>query len=64
MTYRCQPEGETKGIIFFIHGFQSYANRQAHLAHDFSKAGYDFFAMDMRGHGKSEGAIAYIPSLE
>ena len=26
-TYRCPPKSDLKGIIFFVHGFQSYANR-------------------------------------
>ena len=44
-----------KGVIFFIHGFQSYANRISHIASSLSELGYDFFSMDMRGHGKSGG---------
>lgn len=53
-----------KGVIFFIHGFQSYSNRVALMAKSHSDLGYDFYAMDLRGHGKSDGQTALIPSLE
>ena len=42
-----------KGIVFFIHGFTDYAERQAHVGKSFSNLGYDFYIMDSRGHGKS-----------
>jgi alpha-beta hydrolase superfamily lysophospholipase len=51
-------------VIFFIHGFQSYANRVGHMAKSHSDLGYDFYSMDMRGHGTSDGQTALIPSVE
>ena len=26
--------------------------------------GYDFYAMDMRGHGRSEGRTAFVPEIK
>ena len=41
-----------------------YAGRFAHLAKFYADAGYDFFAMDTRGHGKSEGQCMFIPDVD
>lgn len=51
-------------MIFFQHGFQGSVARIGHLAKSHSDLGYDFFAMDLRGHGKSGGQISLINSLE
>jgi alpha-beta hydrolase superfamily lysophospholipase len=53
-----------KGVIFFIHGFQSNSNRNGHVAKSHSDLGYDFYSMDMRGHGSSDGQTILIPSVE
>ena len=37
---------DSKGVVFFIHGFSDYAGRYAHLGKVFSRLGYDFFCMD------------------
>ncbi len=38
-----------------IHGYLSSCNRMGHIAHRLSNLGYDIFASDLYGHGKSEG---------
>ena len=55
MTYRWAPEGERRGVIFLIHGYGSNAPQMAVIAKHIAEQGYDVFAMDMRGHGDSEG---------
>jgi alpha-beta hydrolase superfamily lysophospholipase len=35
-----------------------------HIAQRMSNLGYDIFASDLYGHGKSEGSIAHIPSID
>ena len=47
-----------------MHGFTDYVGRFAHLGQFFSELGYDFYGMDQRGHGKSEGETAYIHSID
>ena len=53
-----------QGILFFLHDFADYAGRHTFLAKGFAEAGYDFYTMDMRGHGKSEGMTAYIEKVQ
>ena len=50
--------------MFYIHGYQEYIERQPHFAQKFSERGYDFYAMDNRGHGKSEGKDWLTESVE
>lgn len=44
-----------QGVILYVHGFTDYVGRFAHLGKFFAEKGYDFYGMDQRGHGKSEG---------
>jgi alpha-beta hydrolase superfamily lysophospholipase len=63
-NYGYPHQGEFRGVVFYIHGFTDYIGRFAHVGQEFSKLGYDFYAMDQRGHGKSEGKLAYVPSID
>lgn len=47
-----------------MHGFTDYCGRFAHVGKVFSSLGYDFIGLDQRGHGKSEGQLARVPSME
>jgi alpha-beta hydrolase superfamily lysophospholipase len=41
-----------------------HAAPYAHHGEIYSKLGYDFYAMDVRGHGKSEGTRLYCPNVD
>ena len=62
--YPASKETEYKGIIFYVHGFTEYIERQVHFAKEFSDLGFDFYAMDSRGHGKSGGQDMLVVSVE
>ena len=47
-----------------MHGFTDYSRRNAHLAKKFADDGFDFYSMDYRGHGESDGKTVLIPSIE
>jgi len=47
----------SKGVILYFHGNSDNLQRWGQFATDFTSKGYDFFAMDYRGFGKSEGKI-------
>jgi pimeloyl-ACP methyl ester carboxylesterase len=40
-----------------------YAGRFAHLSKLNAELVYDFFAMDSRGHGKSDGEFMFVPDV-
>ena len=53
-----------KAAIVLVHGFGEHSGRYAHLADFFNKNGYSVYALDNRGHGKSEGKRGHTPKYE
>ena len=46
---------KSKGLVLYFHGNANNLQRWASLYSDFTSRGYDFFIIDYRGYGKSEG---------
>lgn len=55
---------DKKGIIFYLHGFGEHCGNYGYFAKYFADQGYDFFGLDQRGFGRSEGPRAHIESEE
>ena len=53
-------EKECLGVIYLCHGLYEYSDLTANMAKYFSSIGYDVLAMDIRGHGRSEGVKGLI----
>lgn len=49
------PEREIKGVVYLAHGLYEYCDLTAYTAKHLSNQGYDVIAMDLRGHGRSDG---------
>ena len=47
-----------KGLIFYLHGNAGALNTWGQIAPFYNSIGYDFFIMDYRGFGKSDGSIS------
>ena len=47
-----------------MHGYGSYGEHMAHIAKFVASAGYDVYAMDMRGFGHSEGDKGIIEKAQ
>jgi len=48
----------SKGLIFYLHGNSGALNTWGDLANTYLKNNYDFFILDYRGYGKSQGKIS------
>lgn len=48
---------EAKGLVFYLHGNAGALDSWGENAAVYTKLGYDFFILDYRGFGKSEGKI-------
>ncbi|MBK8723915.1 MAG: alpha/beta fold hydrolase [Saprospiraceae bacterium] len=48
---------QKKGLVLYFHGNADNLQRWGRYHHDFTDRGYDFFAIDYRGFGKSKGDI-------
>jgi len=52
------PSTDTKGVILYLHGSNGTANIWGKIAPVYTRLGYDFFLLDYRGYGKSEGKVS------
>ncbi len=59
-----EPDGGIKATVCMVHGLGEHASRYAHVAQAFVARGIAFHAIDLRGHGKSEGKRGHTPSLD
>ncbi len=58
------PDRDPKAIVCIAHGLAEHGGRYAHVGQALSGRGYAVYAVDHRGHGKSEGQRSQIDSLE
>lgn len=54
----------SKARIVFIHGMSEHSGRYEFPVRYFTECGFDVYAMDLRGHGRSGGRRAYADTLE
>ena len=52
-----------RGNVLIVHGIKDYSDRYLDFAHELSQNGFNVFAYDLRGHGRSEGEPAYFESF-
>lgn len=48
----------SKGLVFYLHGNSGALDKWGEIASVYLKNNYDFFVLDYRGYGKSEGQIS------
>jgi alpha-beta hydrolase superfamily lysophospholipase len=52
-----------RGAIVLLHRGHEHSGRMAHLVDELDLPGFDFFAWDARGHGRSPGPRGFSPSF-
>ena len=58
------PAGAPEAIVLLAHGGAEHSGRYAWVGGELTARGYAAYAVDHRGHGRSEGPRAYIDRLE
>lgn len=58
------PDREPAAAVVVVHGINEHSGRYARLAGDLNQRGYAVYALDLRGHGRSEGDRALIRSFD
>jgi len=58
------PETELRALVVIAHGASEHSSRYAHVAERLVAAGYVVYAVDHRGHGRSEGKRAQLDRLD
>jgi acylglycerol lipase len=54
------PEGEAKAVLLVVHGLAEHSGRYMNLVNYFLPLGYAVSAVDLPGHGRSEGAQGHV----
>lgn len=49
-----------KGIVFFVHGMVEHSGRYEEWGRFLARNGFDVYAIDQRGHGRSDGARLWM----
>jgi acylglycerol lipase len=58
------PEGEARGVVVIAHGAGEHSGRYEHVAARLNAEGYAVYALDHRGHGRSDGPRALIDRMD
>ncbi len=61
---RWLPEGAPKAVLLVAHGFAEHSGRYMNLVDYVVPHGYAVYALDHRGHGRSDGARVEIDSYQ
>jgi alpha-beta hydrolase superfamily lysophospholipase len=59
-----RPESEPKAVVVIVHGYAEHSGRYIHVAEHLIRNGYAVDTFDLRGHGRSEGARAFVRSFD
>jgi alpha-beta hydrolase superfamily lysophospholipase len=62
--YQFWKPDKPKAAIIIAHGFAEYSGRYQHVADHFANEGIAVYALDHRGHGKSEGHRGHVDSFD
>jgi len=58
------PDGAPRAVVVLAHGAGEHSGRYAHVARRLVADGYAVYALDHRGHGRSEGPRAVIDRMD
>jgi alpha-beta hydrolase superfamily lysophospholipase len=59
-TRSWRPEGAPRGIVVLVHGLMSHSGLYEWPATELAQRGLAVHALDLRGHGRSEGERLYV----
>jgi acylglycerol lipase len=59
-----KASGEPRALVVIVHGASEHSDRYVHVADALVADGYAVYALDHRGHGRSEGPRAVIDKLD
>jgi lysophospholipase len=58
--YRWPAPRSSRGTILIVHGLAEHAGRYGHVARRLTDAGWTVVAVDLRGHGRSDGKRGHV----
>jgi len=60
LHYRCWEVTDPRGVVLISHGLGEHSGRYTELAQDLARAGLGTYALDHRGHGRSDGRRGHV----
>jgi acylglycerol lipase len=63
-TRTWRPEGNPRGVIVIVQGFNSHSGQYMWAAEQFAANGLALYALDLPGRGRSEGERFYVEKIE
>ncbi len=57
------PDGAPRAAIVLVHGYAEHSGRYAHTGETLASRGYAVYALDLRGHGRSDGDRVFVRSF-
>lgn len=60
LHYKCWEVASPRGVVIVAHGLGEHSGRYEELAQDLTRAGLSTYALDHRGHGRSEGRRGHV----
>src|SRR6476620_5937712 len=64
LFYQRWTPADAEATMVVVHGYAEHSGRYAHVAAALNERGYDVWALDHRGHGRSEGVRAYVERFQ
>ncbi|MDF2695849.1 MAG: Lysophospholipase, partial [Labilithrix sp.] len=58
-----RPDGDARAVVVIVHGFKAHSGLYEWPAEQMVKRGLAVYALDLRGHGKSEGERLYVDKM-
>lgn len=58
--YRSWPVENPQACVAIVHGYAEHSGRYHHVAAALNEAGFDAYALDLTGHGESEGRRGHV----
>ena len=60
LHYRCWDVPSPRAVVMVAHGLGEHSGRYGELAQDLARAGLSTYALDHRGHGRSDGRRGHV----
>ncbi len=55
------PDGDIRATVLLVHGLGEHSSRYGHVASSLTQRGFALHALDLYGHGKSDGHGGHVP---
>ncbi|UJR82822.1 alpha/beta hydrolase [Sandaracinus amylolyticus] len=63
-TRAWRPTGPARAVVVLVHGFKAHGGLYEWTGTQLAKRGFAAYALDLRGHGRSEGARLWVESFQ